>query len=165
MLIWESNPLQSSSYTESQWLHFFFYSKYTKLSDWVFQRVNERQAQTDGLLVYKAVEPVSPPFGQRKCPEMDSCAQGRAYRKWNHTQYLWLPRGVETHWPGHPAADRQADSWPSKVFTRSATIHRSLKLQNSIGLKALFCLTNLHFLFLTSRTKHTAVDGVSDMLF
>lgn len=110
-----------------------------------------------GSLCTRSAEPVSPPFGQRNCPEMDSCAQGRAYRKWNHTQYLWLPRGLATHWPGHPAADRQTVGCP-KFFTRSATIHHSFRLQDELELEALFCLTELHFTFVTSCAEHTVME-------
>lgn len=86
-----------------------------------------------GSLCTRSGEPASPPFGQRNCPEMDSCAQGRAYRKWNHTQYLWLPRGLATHWPGHPAAaDRHADSRLSKSFSQGqppSSIRHTFRLQ------------------------------------
>ena len=101
-----------------------------------------------GSLCTRSAEPVSPPFGQRNCPEMDSCAQGRAYRKWNHTQCLWLPRGLATHWPGHPAADRQIVSCP-KFFRRSATIHHSFRLWDKFKSIVLFNRTALlvsHFL-------------------
>lgn len=59
-----------------------------------------------------ASQPARLPFGQQNCPVMDSCAQGGAYRKGNHTQYLWAPQGLETHWPDHPtAADRERESF------------------------------------------------------
>lgn len=63
---------------------------------------------------------------------MDSCAQGRAYRKWNNTQYLWPPRGLGTHWPGHPAADMQTVGGP-KFFTRSATIRHSFRVTGEVS--------------------------------
>lgn len=103
--------------------------------------------QMDSLCT-RSAEPASPPHGQQNCPEMDICAQGRAYRKWNHTQYLWLPQGSETHWPGHPAAHRQTDRQRgrqtvgcAKFFTRSLTVHHTLRLQGVRGLRALFCLS------------------------
>lgn len=85
----------------------------------------------------RSTEPVTPPFGQRNCPEMDSCAQGRAYRKWNHTQYLWLPQGLATHWPGHPAVDRQTVACP-KFFTRSATIYHNLRQDSNQSIVLFF---------------------------
>ncbi|CAB1426048.1 unnamed protein product, partial [Pleuronectes platessa] len=60
--------------------------------------VNERQAQTDGQCMYKVrgvSQSVSPPFGQRNCPEMDSCAQGRAYRK-SRQAGLWVATATLT---------------------------------------------------------------------
>lgn len=63
----------------------------------------------------------------------------RAGQKVNHTQCLWLPQGLETHWPGHPAAHTpthtQADwhthGWPCKVFTRSVTNRHYFRLQGA----------------------------------
>ena len=92
-----------------------------------------------GSLCTRSVEPASPPFGQQNCPEMDSCAQGRAYRKWNHTQYLWLPQGLATHWPGHTAADRHTVGSP-KFCTRSATIHHTFRLRDEVVLQESFCV-------------------------
>lgn len=85
-----------------------------------------------GIACTRSAESVSPPFGQRNCPEMDSCALGRAYRKWNNTQYLWLPQGLATHWPGDPASDRQTVASP-KFFTRSGTIHHSFSVTRLVG--------------------------------
>lgn len=106
-----------------------------------------------GSLCTRSGEPVSPPFGQRNCPEMDSCAQGRAYRKWNHTQYLWLPRGLATHWPGHPAAaDRHADSRLSKSFSQGqppSSIRHTFRLQEETTSFVLLTMTaplTSHFL-------------------
>lgn len=68
-----------------------------------------------------SAQPVRLPFGQQNCPVMDSCALGRAYRKGNHTQYLWDPPGSgdSLTWASH---SRQTER---KFLTRSSTIHQT----------------------------------------
>lgn len=74
----------------------------------------------------RSTESVSPPFGQRNCPEMDSCAQGRAYRKWNNTAFT-TPSGSwdSLTWP---SCSRHADRWRSKVFQKVSHIPHSFRV-------------------------------------
>lgn len=74
-----------------------------------------------GSMCTRSAQPARLPFGQQNCPVMDSCAQGRANRKWNHTQYLWAPPGSgdSLTWATH---SRQTER---KFLTRSTTIHNT----------------------------------------
>lgn len=66
-----------------------------------------------GSMCTRSAQPARPPFGQQNCPVMDSCAQGRAYSIGSEiTRSIYgPPQGLETHWPEHPTADRQRESF------------------------------------------------------
>lgn len=81
-----------------------------------------------GSMCTRSAEPARLPFGQQNCPVMDSCAQGRAYRKLNHTQCLLPPprgcRLIDLSIPQQ--TDRQKVS--HKVSHHPSHIYRALQV-------------------------------------
>lgn len=92
------------------------------------------------------------PLGKKMSRDGQLCpGQGISCR----IEYLWLPRGLATHWPGHPAADTQAVGCP-KFFTRSTTILHSFRLKRlAINQSILFLLPEPRFSFVSSSVNET----------